>query len=107
MAHSHWDRYGYEPLTDYWEQLVAHLYQLEPLDTLISHIDRLWDDAIARGYEYVTELVMCVNHLSWEYYAFGLTSLSEYCAERYYQMRDYVLEHFQGKDLAYYLEVTD
>lgn len=57
-------------------------------------------------FQYLTDLVMVLNHRCWMWY----NKNDEYCqlySDLFYKAQDYAIEHLKGEELQYYLEVTD
>lgn len=57
-------------------------------------------------YRYLTELVMVLNHKCWFYYERN----DEYCelyAELFHLADNYAIDNLKGKELEFFLEVTD
>ena len=56
--------------------------------------------------EYMTELVMVLNWKIWENHS-GKYMLSEIYEELWRKAEEWVLDHFDGDDLQYFLRTTD
>lgn len=105
MFYSRWvmaEELGYEPKTTFWQDFsIADRFGIDAIkDTFKRAFDEWKED-----YIYLTELVMVVNHKSWQY-----QDKPEYCelyADLYYEARDYALDNLKGEELSYYFAVTD
>ena len=94
---------GYKPKTTFWEDFVIaeHFGVSAIRDTYKRAFDGWKDNA-----EYLTELVMVLNHKIWRWYQIN---------DRYARLYDelwrkadrYAVNHLKGDDLSYFLEVTD
>lgn len=57
-------------------------------------------------YQYLTDLVMVLNHRCWFWYEKN----DDYCSlysDLFYQARDYALDNLKDNELQYFFEVTD
>ena len=57
--------------------------------------------------EYLTELVIVLNHKIWQHYEKDNSILSHLYDKLWRDTADYAVTHLKGEDLEYYLEVTD
>jgi len=59
----------------------------------------------------LTELIMVINHRSWELYEEGNRELSALYADLYYDYYekaiDYIQKHYNEKDLLYFIRTLD
>lgn len=93
---------GYEPKTTFWSDFsIADRFGLEAVKDTYKRAFNEWKN----NYVYLTELVMVLNHKSWQYQR--LPALSELYANLYYQAHEYALDHLKGEELSYYFDVTD
>ena len=95
---------GYVPKTTFWRDFsIADLFGDDEVKYTFKRAFNEWKyDAV-----YLTELVMVLNHKSWEHYDRGNTSLSQLYVKFYQQADAYACENLKGEDLSYYLDVTD
>lgn len=56
---------------------------------------------------YLTELVMVLNHRCWYWYHLNKHALSKVYEDLFYKAHHYAVNHLKGKELAFYLDVTD
>ena len=95
---------GYETKTTFFSDLsVAEWFGKESIMDTHKRVVKEW----FKNVEMFTEYVMALNHQSWFWYNNGNSELSELYSDLYYQMRDKVLDNYKGKDLQYFLDVTD
>ena len=57
--------------------------------------------------QYLTELVMVLNHRCWYWWDKGNNKLSELYADMFYTAKDYAEENLKGDELRFFWEVTD
>ncbi len=57
--------------------------------------------------QYLTELVMVLNHRCWYWYYQNRKALSKVYEDLYYKAHDYAVKTLKGEELAFYLDVTD
>lgn len=97
---------GYQPKTTFWGDFgVADvLYKVEPKGI---------EDTYKRAFkcykndrEYGTELAMVLNHKIWEWYEKDTTIASIY-DKLWKELDAYIMNHWKGEDLKYYIETTD
>ena len=58
-------------------------------------------------YEYLTELVMVLNHKCWQWYYRKNHMVSELYADLYYKAHAYAVKNLKGDELSYYYRTTD
>ena len=94
---------GYTPQTTFWQDFsIADLYGAEAIaDTYRRAFDE-WKD----NYIYLCELVLVLNHKSWQH-AETRPDLAELYSDLYYKADEYALDHLKDEEKAYYLQVTD
>ena len=59
------------------------------------------------SYEYLTELVIALNHKIWEHYQKGNQSYAELYDELWRKADNYAMENLKGKELEYFFRKTD
>ena len=95
---------GYVPKTTFWQDFsIADRFGENAVKDTFKRAFNGWKDHT----EYLTELVMVMNHKSWEHYDRGNTSLAQLYIKFYEQADTYACENFKGEDLSYYLDTTD
>ena len=93
----------YECQTTFWQDFtIADKFELDAVRDTYNRARAEWgDDRI-----YGTELSMVLNHKCWYYYDQNKT-LSKLYSDLWTGYHDYVLDSWKGKDLQYYLQITD
>ena len=95
---------GYETKTTFFADLsIAEWCGEESIMDTHKRVVKEWFNNV----EMFTEYVMALNHQSWFWHNNGNIELSKLYGDLYYQMRDKVLDNYKGKDLHYFLDVTD
>lgn len=94
----------YECQTTFWEDFsIADRFGLEAVRDTYNRAKVEWgDDRI-----YGTELSMVLNHKCWQHYNAKNAILSKLYAELWEEYHGFVLDNWKGKDLQYYLRITD
>lgn len=94
---------GYEVRTTFWEDFsIADLFGLPFIQNTFDRAFKEWRE----NYEYLTELVLVLNHKIWQHdkqkpeYATLYQTLWE-------QADLYAVEHLKDDQLSYFCEVTD
>ena len=57
--------------------------------------------------QYLTELVMVLNHRCWMWYEKGRNDLCGLYEDLFYEAQGYAYDHLKGDDLKFFLDVTD
>ena len=94
---------GYRPMTTFWMDFdIADRFGADAIKDTFCRAFTEWK----RDYKYLTELVLVLNHKSWQWYERN----DEYC-ELYvslYEMAEtYAVDNLKGQELKYFLEITD
>ena len=96
--------FGYETKTTFWSDFT--------IGELVSGVDGV-KDTFKRAFaewksnvEYLTELVMVLNHKCWNWYRKD-DELCQVYSDLYYEANDYAYENLQGDDLTYYFNILD
>ncbi len=93
----------YECQTTFWEDFsIAERFGAEAIKDTYKRTRAEWE----RDQVYGTELSMILNHKCWYWYEENNT-FSKLYAELWGEYHDWVLDHWGGEDLTYYLRVTD
>lgn len=58
-------------------------------------------------YEYLTELVIVLNHKIWQHCEHGNQTYAALYNQLWQQADGYAMEHLSGKELEFFLAVTD
>lgn len=107
----HWgieEETGYKPITTFWQDFsIADKYGVhEIVDTFNRTFDEWKSD-----YKYLTELVLVLNHKTWQHYVPGGDKTQNRIASLYnalwVKVSEYALDNLRGSELDYYLKVTD
>lgn len=100
---------NYKPKTTLWGDFgVADIYVLNGMepdavqDTFNRCFEEFKDDR-----EYGTELAMVLNYKAWEHDSKNNDKLTNLYSRLYYQLRDYIYDHWKEDDLSYYYRITD
>lgn len=94
---------GYTPKTTFWQDFsIADLYGLDAVQDTFNRAFNEWKS----DHIYLTELVLVVNHKSWQH-AENRPDLAELYEKLYYQADEYALDNLKGDALTYYIETTD
>lgn len=95
--------FGYEPKTTFWGDFgVADCYGLSAIKDTYKRSKHFRDDKV-----YGTELAMVLNHKAWEWDAREDEDKMKLYTELFHELDAYILDHWKGDKLKYYLEVTD
>lgn len=87
--------------TTFWEDFsIAERFGVNAIkDTYKRALE--WKNNI----KYMTELSMVLNHKCWAYES--NPTLCQLYADLWHKVDDYILEHFKGDDIQFYLNITD
>lgn len=95
---------GYVPKTTFWNDFeIAEAFGPYAVKETYDSAMHDW----ASDYEYLTELVLVLNHRLWMHYDRGNESLARLYDTLWRSASQYAVENLKGDDLRYYLEVTD
>ena len=94
---------GYKPKTTFWEDFVI----AERFGTkAIKDTYKVAFDSWKGDYEYLTELVMVLNHKIWRWYQINDTYARLY--DTLWRKADHwAVNHLKGEELSYYLRTLD
>lgn len=94
---------GYVPKTTFWQDFsIADAFGLNAIKDTYERASKEWKT----NYEYITELVMVLNHKCWQWYQKN-NEISKYYADKYYELDDWCLNNLKGEELQYYISTTD
>lgn len=95
----------WRPTALYWQRFsIAEKFGKDEIERVYHEIFK----ESKKDYKLLTELVMVLNHKSWEHCEY--TDYSEFCeqySDLYYKAKEYAETHLEGDGLRYYLDVTD
>lgn len=95
----------WRPSTLYWQRFsIAEKFGKEEI-TRVYH--EIFNEA-KTDYKLLTELVMILNHKTWEYSEY--IAKSEFCdlySELYYTTNQYAIDTLKDDELRYFADVTD
>lgn len=95
---------GYQRKTTFASDFgIADAFGKEAIKDTYERAFKEWNKDIV----YMTELCLALNWACWYHYEKGNIEISKLYSELYYKCDNYILEHFKGEDIAYFLRVTD
>ena len=95
---------GYEPKTTFWQDFcIADAFGPSAVQDTYDRAFNEWKTNV----EYLTEMVMVLNHLCWYHYGKKNEVLSKLYSNLYYQAHEWALDNLKGDDLDYYIRTTD
>lgn len=96
---------GYEMKTTFWSDFsIADVYGESAIkDTFKRAFDEWKDDK-----EYGTELCMVLNWKAWQHSKDGFADeIGKLYTKLYYELHEYICNHWKGDKLSYYYHTTD
>ena len=94
---------GYEVQTTFWEDFsIAELCGLSAIQDTFNRAFNEWKD----DYEFLTELVLVLNHKIWQCYEKG-SEFAELYNTLWEQTDQYAMENLKDDELSYFFDVTD
>ena len=94
---------GYELQTTFWSDFsIADRFGLSAIRDTFNRAVREWKE----DYEYLTELVLVLNHKIWQYYETRPDIASLYNT-LWEEASQYAVENLKDDELSYYYDVTD
>ena len=94
---------GYELQTTFWSDFsIADRFGLSAIRDTFNRAFREWKE----DYEYLTELVLVLNHKIWQYYETRPDIASLYYT-LWEEASQYAVENLKDDELSYYYDVTD
>lgn len=97
------DLCGYHPITTFWDDFsIADHFGMNAIIDTYNRAFSEWKT----DYKYLTELVMVLNHKSWQYYDQNepLSRLYNILFEQAYQ---YAVANLKGDEIGYFYITTD
>lgn len=97
------EEFGYEAKTTFWEDFsIADRFGIDAVRDTYKRAFKEWKD----NYEYLTELVLVLNHKIWQYYE-EYPALADVYNELWEQADNYACENLKGEELNYFYQITD
>lgn len=94
---------GYETKTTFWKDFsIADKFGTSAIKDTYNRAFKEWRD----NYEYLSELVLVLNHKIWEHYKTNETIANLY-NELWEEAQNYGYDHLEGEKLAYFFNVID
>lgn len=94
---------GYKPITTFWQDFsIADNFGIGAIQDTYNRAFKEWKT----DYKYLTELVLVLNHKSWEHYGTD-NKISRLYVKLYEDTNEYAITHLKGNELEYYFRVID
>lgn len=94
---------GYMPITTFWQDFsTADTFGVDAVQDTYSRAFQEWKD----DYQYLTELVLVLNHKIWQHYEHN-DALAQVYDSLWRKADQYTANTLTGDELRYYYEVTD
>lgn len=94
---------GYKVRTTFWDDFsIADLFGLPAIQDTFQRAFKEWKG----NYEYLTELVLVLNHKLWQHYKHKPEYATLY-KTLWKQADRYAVEHLKDDELSYFYDVTD
>lgn len=94
---------GWRPITTFWSDFdIADRFGKEAVLDTFNRAFKEW----RYDYRYLTELVMVLNHKTWQWYERD-NELSELYCSLFETTDNYAIDNLKGAELKYFLEITD
>ena len=94
---------GYKPITTFWMDFsTAENFGVAAVKDTYKRAFNEWKG----NYEYLTELVMVLNHKIWQWHERN-EELAKVYNELWEEASEYALDNLKDNELAYYFDVTD
>ena len=95
---------GYECKTTFWMDIsIADRFGINAIKDTYRRAFKAWKNNV----EYLTELVMVLNHKIWQHWQEGREGYAEVYDELWQKCAEFAETNLTGDDLAYYFNVTD
>ena len=99
---------GYTPITTFWDDFsIAEPFGRQAIEDTAKRAFDEWKD----NYKYLTELIMVINHKSWEHAEHNNSALAELYSNLYYRYDEkaikYISIHHPESALTYYFKTLD
>lgn len=89
--------------TFYLDFSIADRFGMAAIEDTYKRAFKAWKN----DYEYLTELVIALNHKIWEHYQKGNQSYAELYDSLWKKADNYAMENLKGKELEYFFRKTD
>ena len=101
------EQIGYEPITTFWQDFsIADKFGKNAIKETAEKAFEEWKD----DYKFLTELIMVINHKSWEYSNSNLDLCSFY-SNLYYEYDEKAINYLEKKKdqeaISYYFKTLD
>lgn len=94
---------GYELTTTFWEDFsIADLFGAHAVKDTFKRAFNEWKD----NYVYLTELVIVLNHKTWQHYETN-ESLALVYQDLWEKADNYACEHLKGDEASFFFRITD
>lgn len=94
---------GYVTKTTFYDDFtIADRFGAKAIRDTYKHVFEEWKDNV----EYITELVMVLNHKMWHHHKSNPV-ISKTYYDLYEEANDWCINNLKGKDLDYFYETTD
>jgi len=94
---------GYEMKTTFWEDFtIADSFGVEAIRDTYARAFEEWKKNI----EYITELVIVLNHKIWQWYEKD-EKIARVYNDLYEELDNWVFENFNEEEIQYFLKITD
>ena len=95
----------WRPTQLYWQRFsIADSYGKNEIQKVYSEIFK----EAKTDYKFLTELVMVLNHKSWEHSQYqGNSSISKLYSDLFYETKEYAEDVLSGIELSYFLDTID
>lgn len=94
---------GYEVQTTFWEDFsIADHFGLSSIQDTFNRAFKEWKE----DYEYLTELVLVLNHKIWQWHG-RKPEVAALYNSLWEQADKYAMDNLKDDELCYFLEVTD
>ena len=95
---------GYQPKTTFWQDFtIADRFGEKAVKDTYKRAFNEWKD----NYEYLTELVLVLNHKIWEHYERKEHTLARLYDKLWKDTDAYACKNLKGEELRYYYSTTD
>lgn len=95
---------GYQPKTSFWMDFsIADAFGVSAVEDTYNRAFNEWKNNV----EYITELVIVLNHKLWQHYERSNDELGVLYNRLWEEADDWCMDNLKDDDLKYFLEVTD
>lgn len=96
--------FNYECFTTFWTDFsIAATYGIPAIKETYQRVFAEWKD----DYKYLTELVIVLNHLGWNFYETGKNEKANVFFDLFREAQEYAYENLKGEELTYFIRTTD